>query len=62
MSETRYAEASKARQDAASLDKVLAHLEAALGLLDDLAGKPELGAHLDLLIHRTREEIALQAA
>jgi hypothetical protein len=62
MSETQYAEATSACSGAASLHDVLARLEEALMLLDDLAASPELGAHLDLLIHRTRDEIARQQA
>lgn len=57
MSETKCAEAGS-RLGAGSLDEVLVRLEEALVLLDDLAISPELGAQLDLLIHRTRHEIA----
>lgn len=56
MSETKFAKAAAAQAGGASLDQVLIHLEEALALLDSLPVSPEFGAHLDLLLHRIRDE------
>ena len=61
MSEAKCAEAASGLS-LGSLHKALDRLEEALDILDDQAVSPELGAHLDLLLHRLRDEIARQSA
>jgi len=57
MSEAKCAEAASGLSPD-SLHTALYRLEEALLILDDQAVSPELGAHLDLVVHRLRDEIA----
>lgn len=48
---------SEAPRCGGSLNDALAYIEAALQILDDSTAPGDIGAHLDLAMHRLREEI-----
>jgi hypothetical protein len=47
-------------QFSGSLDDALERMEEALQILDHLAAPGDIGAHLDLAMHRLRQEIGLK--
>lgn len=44
-------------QSSASLSEALERMEEALQILDNLGAPADIGAHLDLALHRLRQEI-----
>jgi len=59
MSEAKCAEGGRDRS-ADSLHAAVIRLEEALVILDEQGVSPEIGANLDLLVHRLRDEIGQQ--
>ena len=49
-------------QSNGSLSEALERMEEALQILDNLAAPADIGAHLDLALHRLRQEIGLMPA
>lgn len=49
-------------QQSGSLQAALERMEEALEILDNLGAPDDIGAHLDLALHRLREEIGHQSA
>jgi hypothetical protein len=47
------------RQTAMKLRAALAHLEGSLQLLDDADAAADIGAHVDLAVHRLREMLSV---